>query len=279
MILLRSAIPILICFVSMQGIAVELAAETIRFVRYHQDDTDRFGILRDNVIHEQAGDMFGDMEATGQTATLDEVQLLPPAAATKVFAVGMNFASHIASASDAPPPMFLKLPTSLVGDQTDVTLPSDAGNVHFEGELVLVIGKEAKNVSEADASSFIFGVTAGNDLTERSWQGSDLQWMRAKASDGFGPVGPVLARGLDYNDVLLTTRLNGDVVQQESTTNMIHKPAKVVSYLSQYFTLMPGDMIFMGTPGRTSSLQDGDVVTVSIDGVGTLTNRIVVNAR
>lgn len=191
----------------------------------------------------------------------------------------MNFASHIASTGDAPPPLFLKLPTSLVGDQADISLPADAGNVHFEGELVLVIGKEAKDVSEAEASSFIFGVTAGNDLTERSWRGRDLQWMRAEASNGFGPVGPTLVQGLDHTDLLLTTGLNGEVVQQESTANTIHKPDKVVSYLSRYFTLLPGDMIFMGTPGRTSALQHDDVVSVTIDGIGTLSNRIVSPAR
>jgi len=192
------------------------AAENVKFVRYHHDGEDRFGIVIDEPIREHSGDMFGDMTATGQTAALGDVQLLPPTEASKVFAVGMNFASHIASASDAPPPVFLKLPTSLIGDQTNVILPSDASNVHFEGELVLVIGKTVKNVSESEAPSFIFGVTVGNDLTERSWQGKDLQWMRAKASDGFGPVGPILARGLDYNNVLLTTKLNGEVVQSKS---------------------------------------------------------------
>lgn len=270
---------VLICVLMVGAITSVSAAENVKFVRYHHDGEDRIGIVDDELIREHSGDMFGDMTATGQTAALGDVQLLPPTKASKVFAVGMNFASHIASASDAPPPVFLKLPTSLVGDQTDVILPSDASNVHFEGELVLVIGKTAKNVSESEAPSFIFGVTAGNDLTERSWQGKDLQWMRAKASDGFGPVGPLLARGLDYNNVLLTTKLNGEVVQQENTANMIHKPAKVVSYLSRYFTLLPGDMIFMGTPGRTSSLNDGDVVSVSIDGIGTLTNRIKTSAR
>ena len=140
--------------------------------------------------------------------------------------------------------------------------------------LVLVIGKKTKNISEADAPGAIFGVAVGNDITERSWQGSDLQWMRAKASDGFGPVGPVIARGVNYNDVMLTTRLNGDIVQQESTKNMIHKPAKVVSYLSRYFTLMPGDLIFMGTPGRTKALKGGDKVSVTIDQVGSVENVI-----
>ena len=99
--------------------------------------------------------------------------------------------------------------------------------------------------------------------------------MRAKASDGFGPVGPAVVTGLDYNDLVLTTRLNDEIVQQESTANMIHKPAKVVSYLSRYFTLEPGDMIFMGTPGRTRALRNDDIVSVSIDQIGTLSNRIV----
>lgn len=275
----RSTRLFLLCLVAAQGIAFGALAEIVSFVRYHHDGEDRFGILDGERILEQSGDMFGDMEATGAEVALGEVRLLPPAKASKVFAVGMNFASHIASAGDAPPPLFLKLPTSLVGDQADITLPDDANNVHFEGELVLVIGKAAKDVSAADAPSYIFGVTVGNDLTERSWQGSDLQWMRAKASDGFGPVGPVLARGLDDDDLLLTTRLNGDVVQQETTANMIHKPAKVVAYLSRYFTLLPGDMIFMGTPGRTLALDHGDVVSVTIDGIGTLTNRIITNTR
>lgn len=265
----------LCCLIAAAGIPSVSAAEPLTYVRYHHDGEDRFGLVEGERIVEQSGDMFGEMRATGQSVALDEVTLLPPADASKVFAVGMNFASHIASASDAPPPLFLKLPTSLTGDQADVTLPEDAANVHFEGELVLVIGKEAKDVSEADAPSLIFGVTAGNDLTERSWQGRDLQWMRAKASDGFGPVGPALVRGLDYDNLLLTTRLNGEIVQEESTANMIHKPAKVVAYLSRYFTLLPGDLIFMGTPGRTSALEHGDVVSVTIDGVGTLTNRIV----
>jgi len=248
---------------------------TTRYVRFSHDGQTGFGILDGTTITALDGDPITGAKPTGQTIALDSVELLPPSDAGKVFAVGMNFASHISSASDRPPPLFLKLPTSLTGSGSDVSLPPDANNVHFEGELVLVIGKQAKNVPESTAMDYVFGLTAGNDLTERSWQGRDLQWMRAKAADGFGPVGPALVTGLDANNVLLTTRLNGEVVQQENTRNMIHKPAKVVSYLSRYFTLSPGDMIFMGTPGRTSSLDDGDVVTVTIDGIGTLSNRIV----
>ncbi len=271
----RSALACLLSAIVSIGIAQARAADVMKYVRYQHGGESHFGVLDGDTVIEHAGDLFGTKKATGRTIALDQVRLLPPANASKVFAVGMNFASHLSSSSKAPPPLFLKLPSSLIGDKADIVLPADATNVHFEGELVLVIGKATKNISREDAMAHVFGVTAGNDLTERYWQGSDLQWMRAKASDGFGPVGPAVVTGLDPNSLLLTTRLNGKVVQQENTTNMIHKPAKVVSYLSRYFTLMPGDMIFMGTPGRTSSLENGDVVSVTIDGIGTLTNRIV----
>lgn len=265
----------LLSTLSLAGQVAQAQQDPVKYVRFAFGSQVAHGILDGTTIRILDGNPISGAQPTGDTIPLDTVALLPPTAAGKVFAVGMNFASHISSASDAPPPMFLKLPSSLVGTDADVRLPRDANNVHFEGELVLVIGKRTKNVSIADAPGHIFAVTAGNDLTERSWQGRDLQWMRAKAADGFGPVGPAMVSGLDPNDLLLTTRLNGKVVQQESTQNMIHKPAKVVSYLSRYFTLNPGDMIFMGTPGRTSSLDHGDVVTVTIDGIGTLSNKIV----
>jgi len=235
----------------------------------------KYGRVIGSRIEVLIGDLFSVSKLSGEMLDYNSVKLLPPVDARKVFAVGLNFASHIASRADGPPPLFLKLPSSLAADKQDIVLHKDANNVHFEGELVVVIGKRAKNVSIDKAAEYIFGVTVGNDLTERSWQSRDLQWLRAKASDGFGPVGPVIAPSLDYNNLLLTTRLNGKVVQQENTRNMIHKPSKVISYLSRYVTLEPGDMVFMGTPGRTRSLSNGDVVTVQIENVGILTNRIV----
>lgn len=225
-------------------------------------------------IQQLESGLFPLSPLTDKMYSLSEVTLLPPTDAAKVFAVGKNFASHIASSARKPPPLFLKLPSSLTAHDTTVSLPPDADNVHFEGELVLVIGRRARDVAQEQAVDYIFGVTVGNDLTERSWQRRDLQWARAKASDGFGPVGPYIAKDLDYSDVVLTTRLNEKIVQQESVSNMIHSPAKVVSYLSHYFTLEPGDLIFMGTPGRTKALQDGDLISVEIEGIGRLVNRI-----
>jgi 2-keto-4-pentenoate hydratase/2-oxohepta-3-ene-1,7-dioic acid hydratase in catechol pathway len=250
-------------------------AEVDHFARFEFNHQIRYGKIDGRTIQPLAGDLFGELIPDGQPVLLSAVTLLLPTEPQKVFAVGMNFSSHLPSSSQAPPPLFLKLPTSLIVSGEPILLPADARNVHFEGELVLIIGKRAKDISEAEADQVILGVTVGNDLTERDWQGSDLQWLRAKASDGFGPVAPVIAIGADYNNLLLTTRLNGEIVQQENTRNMIHKPARVVSYLSRYFTLMPGDLIFMGTPGRTRALADGDRVAVTIEQVGTVENLIM----
>ena len=262
------------------GVGIGLFASAITsadvqyFARYEYNHQIYYGRIVDDSIQPLSNSPFTLYKAVGPSISLDDVKLLIPTVPQKVFAVGLNFASHMSSPASAPPPLFLKLPSSLIASGEEVQLPPDANNVHFEGELVLIIGKKAKYITEQQANEVIFGVTVGNDLTERTWQSTDLQWMRSKASDGFGPVASIIAAGVDYNNVLLTTRLNGDVVQQENTANMIHSPAKVVSYLSQYFTLMPGDLVFMGTPGRTQALKNGDVVSVTIDQVGKVENSI-----
>ncbi|CDT86375.1 conserved exported hypothetical protein [Vibrio coralliirubri] len=269
----------LLAIVTMSGVAlaaennnVEVSSE--HFVRYQYQDKVSYGKLDNDVVLPVSGDLFGEYSISKKSIPLESVEVLLPTKPEKVFAVGMNFASHLASPADAPPPMFLKLPSSLTLTGEVIQVPAKARNVHFEGELVVVIGRELSQASEEEAEQAIFGVTVGNDITERSWQGADLQWLRAKASDGFGPVGNTIVRGIDYNNVELTTRVNGKVVQQENTSFMIHKPRKVVSYLSHYFTLKPGDLIFMGTPGRTYALSDKDQVSVTIEGVGTVVNEV-----
>ncbi|CAH7339956.1 Fumarylacetoacetate hydrolase [Vibrio chagasii] len=266
--------------VLMISSAAYVNAETVvknstkEFVRYQYQDKISYGKLDKGDVLPISGDIFGEYAVAKTSIPLESVEVLLPIKPEKVFAVGMNFASHLASPADAPPPMFLKLPSSLILTGEVIQMPPKAKNVHFEGELVVVIGKELSRANEEEAEEAIFGVTVGNDITERSWQGTDLQWLRAKASDGFGPIGNTIVRGIDYNKVQLTTRVNGEVVQQESTSFMIHKPRKVVSYLSHYFTLKPGDLIFMGTPGRTFALSDRDKVSVTIEGVGTVVNEV-----
>lgn len=174
----------------------------------------------------------------------------------------------------AYPGLFAKLPTSIIATGEDIVLPPDAKNTHYEGELVVVIGRRASRVSPGEAKSYVFGVTTGNDVSERDWQRDDLQWFRAKASDTFGPLGPAIVTGLNYDDLLLQTRLNGEVVQSERTKDLIFNVANIVSYVSQYVTLEPGDVIYTGTPQSTKPIKDGDVVEVEIEGVGVLRNRV-----
>jgi 2-keto-4-pentenoate hydratase/2-oxohepta-3-ene-1,7-dioic acid hydratase in catechol pathway len=197
-------------------------------------------------------------------------------APSKVIAIGLNYRSHIGNRPVPEyPGMFAKYPTSIIGPDAAIVMPADARSLHYEGELVLVIGKTAKNVSVADALDHVFGVTAGNDISERTWQRDDLQWLRAKASDTFGPIGPVIATGIDYDDLLVETRVNGELRQSERTGDLIFGVAEIVSYVSRYITLHPGDVIFTGTPGSTRAMKIGDVVEVEVEGVGVLRNTIV----
>ena len=244
-----------------------------KYVRYVHGGTVGYGILDGKIIRVLDRNFLEGAKATGRTLDLAAVQLLPPTNPTKILAVGLNYASH--GSSSGNPPMFAKFPSALAPHDGDIVIPPDAGNPHYEGEMVLIIGKRAKNVPPAEVHNYVFGIAPGNDISERNWQSSDLQWLRGKASDGFGPVGPAVVTGLDYNDIVIETRDHGEVRQSESTKNMIHKVDKIVSWASRYFTLMPGDMIFTGTPGSTRGMKPGDVVEVELKGASVLRNRMV----
>jgi 2-keto-4-pentenoate hydratase/2-oxohepta-3-ene-1,7-dioic acid hydratase in catechol pathway len=250
------------------------AAEVRHFLRFEFQGVAAYGLKDGSKVLELAQPPFAAVVKTGRSFDLSAVKILPPTVPRKVIALAMNFASH-GSGGGRKPELFAKLPTSIAGHGADIVLQPDATNVHYEGELVAVIGRHAKNVSLEAAPAVVFGVTAGNDLSDRTWQSADVQWLRAKGADGFGPVGPFIATGLDYDNLMVRTRVNGEQRQAESTANLLHSVAKVVSFTSRYITLEPGDLIFMGTPGRTQRLSPGDVVEVEVDGVGVLRNRIV----
>ncbi len=256
------------------------AQDVTRYVRYEHDGVVSHGILRDGVVHQLAGDLFDMPRPTGTRVPRDQVRLLAPVRPSKVIAVGLNYRSHLGDREPAAyPGLFAKYPTSIVGPGADIVMPPDATELHYEGELVVVMGREARNVSVEAAPDYVFGVTAGNDVSERAWQREDLQWLRAKGSDTFGPIGPVIATGLDYDDLLLQTRVNGELRQSESTRDLIFDVPTIVSYISRYITLRPGDVIFTGTPGSTRALQPGDVVEVEVEGVGILRNRVTRGMR
>ncbi|MDA0196998.1 MAG: fumarylacetoacetate hydrolase family protein [Bacteroidetes bacterium] len=246
------------------------------YVRYSYDGKESYGVLKGESIEELRGDLFSSPQKTGRTLKLSKVKLLPPCNPSKVLAVGLNYKSHI---GNRPIPdhlgLFSKYPTCIIAHEEDILMPSDATDLHYEGELVIVIGKKAQKVSISEASDYIFGVTVGNDVSERNWQQIDLQWFRAKASDTFGPIGPTIAQGLNYNDLLLQTRLNGELVQSERTKDLIYSVEEIVSYISKYVTLLPGDVIFTGTPGSTKAMKPNDVVEIELEGVGVLRNKVV----
>ena len=246
-----------------------------KYVRYEHQGAVSYGILEGETIHALRGNVFESPQRTGVTTPLGDVRLLAPTAPSKVIAVGFNYRSHLGDTPEAAQPgIFSKHPTSIIPHEGVITYYEDAADLHYEGEMVLIIGRTARNVAEADAADCIFAVAPGNDVSERVWQRDDLQWFRAKGADTFGPVGPVMARGVDYDDLLLQTRLNGEVKQSQRTKDLIFGAAAIVSYVSRYVTLEAGDMIFTGTPGTTSAMQPGDVVEVELEGVGVLRNTV-----
>jgi 2-keto-4-pentenoate hydratase/2-oxohepta-3-ene-1,7-dioic acid hydratase in catechol pathway len=256
-------------------LAAAASAQVTKYARYEHQGRTAHGIVEGDQIRELDRAPIEGGKPNGKTVALSAVKLLAPVEPSKVIAVGLNYKSHIGNAEPSKyPPLFAKLPTCIVGPEADIVFPEGATNVHFEGELVVVMGKKASRVSKADAAKYVFGVTAGNDVSERNWQRDDLQWFRAKASDTFGPIGPYLVAGLNHNDLLLRTRVNGKVLQEQRTSDLLHDVESIVSYVSQFVTLMPGDVIFTGTPGSTSAMKPGDVVEVEIEGVGILRNRI-----
>ena len=253
-----------------------------KYARFRAGGRVAYGAVQGDSIAEFDGNLFGARKPNGKTHKVSAVELLYPVEPTKVLALARNYRSHLNSGKSAAPepkrPEFFYKPlTCLQHPGKPIILPSDSTDVHFECELVVVIGKRAHNVSKTDASSCVFGVTAGNDVSERQWQGGpdkDIQWWRAKGSDTFGPLGPYVVTGIDYSKLTIQTRLNGKVMQKDSTSMLIFDVPSMISFASKYVQLEPGDLIYTGTPGRTSAMKNGDVVEVELEGVGILKNPI-----
>jgi 2-keto-4-pentenoate hydratase/2-oxohepta-3-ene-1,7-dioic acid hydratase in catechol pathway len=254
-----------------------------RYVRYRSADGVFHGVLEDDAIREIRGDLFGDRIFSGVSHRLADVKLLAPCQPGKILGVGLNYRSHLGKRPEpAHPEMFYKPVSALQDPEGPIVIPRGAADVHYEGELVVVIGKRAKGITAEEARDAIFGVTCGNDVSDRAWQhgeNKDLQWWRAKGCDTFAPMGPALATGLDYGNLAIETRLNGEVVQKQTTADLIFDCPAIVAWVSGWVTLMPGDAIYTGTPGNTRRMAPGDVVEVEIEGIGTLRNPVAEPSR
>lgn len=248
----------------------------MKLARYDINGKIGYGIVEGNSLRTLDACPFTDFSETGDAVALEHVKLLAPTKPSKVLAVGLNYRSHLGDASEPTnPEIFIKTPSCINHPEGEIVLPEGDDEVHAEGELVVIIKERTAKATPEEAAANILGVTCGNDVSARTWQQNDMQWWRAKASDTFGPMGPVIATELDYNDLHLETRINGDVVQSQTTADLIFPVPVIVSFISQAMTLEPGDAIYTGTPGTTTALKAGDVVEVEIEGIGVLRNSVV----
>lgn len=222
--------------------------------------------------------LFTGYETTGERVALKDVQLLPPTLpTTKIVCIGKNYADHAAEmGGEAPkePLIFLKPTTSLIGAGEQIVLPSISERVDHEGELAIVIGDVAKNVSEEKALDYVWGFTIANDVTARDLQERDGQWTRAKGFDTFCPLGPWIETEFDVDSQILETRVDGDLRQHASLEQLIHKVPRIIAHVSQAMTLLPGDVILTGTPAGIGEIVSGQTVEITIEGIGTLTNPV-----
>jgi len=256
----------------------------VRIARYTTGEDPTYGIVEGDPGSEWIAETQGDplhqpVVLTGNRVQLDEVRLLTPVIPrSKVIGIGQNYAAHaLEMGFEVPvePLMFMVPNTAVVGPGDPVVMPRQTDEVHYEGELAVVISRMCKDVPVSRVSDVIFGYTCANDVTARDLQRTDAQWARAKGFDTFCPLGPWIETDLDTGDLSVVTRLDGVVVQNGRTADMIHDVAALVSYVSQAFTLLPGDVILTGTPAGVGAVESGQRVEVEIEGIGILSNPFI----
>jgi 2-keto-4-pentenoate hydratase/2-oxohepta-3-ene-1,7-dioic acid hydratase in catechol pathway len=265
----------------------------MRIARFSHQDEVRYGLVvsaagaangsAELVMAELAGHPFGatpdDIALTGTRYALSEVRLLAPILPSKVVCIGKNYADHVEEMGGDQPPeepvIFLKPSTAVCGPGDPIRRPvAISERTDYEGELAVVIGRVCSDVPVSRVPEVIFGYTCANDVTARDLQAKDGQWTRAKGFDTFCPLGPWIETDLDPADLALTTRLNDEVKQQSRTSMLLHNVAAIVAFVSQVMTLLPGDVVLTGTPAGIGPMDKGDEVTVTIEGIGTLSNPV-----
>ena len=257
----------------------------MRWIRYTSAGTTGFGILEGDKILEVRGTPFTTTEKTGRTHKIADVKIELPVIPPTFYAVGFNYTDHIMKVSKrtgvepsipTQPDVGYRANNGLIAHGEDVIIPKDAtDSIQYEGELVAVIGKKAKHLSEADALSCVLGWTIGNDVSERSWQKSDRTLWRAKNTDTFNPMGPWIETEVDLDKLETRVRVNGAESLRFRTNAMLFGVERYIATITKYITLYPGDVLWMGTDGSSPNLKHGDVVDVEITGIGVLTNRFV----
>jgi 2-keto-4-pentenoate hydratase/2-oxohepta-3-ene-1,7-dioic acid hydratase in catechol pathway len=256
----------------------------VRIARFTTDEDPQYGVVGgpdgDEIVATLVGDpLYAGIELTGEQIPLSQVRLLAPVIPrSKVACIGRNYAAHAAElGNDVPdePLVFLKPNTSVVGPLDPIVYPRQSSDVQFEGELAVVIARICRDVPVERVGEVVFGYTVANDVTARDLQKKDGQWTRAKGFDSFCPLGPWIETQFDPTDVEVRTELNGEVKQLARTSLMMFDVPAIIAYITSFMTLLPGDVILTGTPAGVGPMQPGDDVSVTVEGLGTLTNKVV----
>lgn len=251
----------------------------MKIVRIKAGDDIAYGVADTEGVLVYQGSPFVAWEPTETVVPWEQVGLLAPVLPTKVLCVGKNYEEHADEmGGEIPdePLVFMKPATSVVGTNANVVHPRLSSEVHHEAELAVVVSRPARNVKAEDASQYIFGYTAANDVTARDLQRRDGQWTRAKGFDTFCPLGPAIETELDPLERLaVICRVNGEVRQAGFTSDMVFGVAEIIEYVTAFTTLLPGDVILTGTPSGVAKVEPGDWMEVEVDGIGTLGNRVV----
>ena len=258
----------------------------MRWCRFQHENKTAFGILDDaNIISAISGSPFENYSVNNETHALRDVKLLVPIIPPTFYAAGINYREHVVFAAKVrgvepafptKPDVGYRAINALIPHEDPIVIPRDASElVQYEGELVVVVGKQSKHLSEDEAFSCILGYSIGNDVSERTWQASDDTMWRSKNTDTFKPMGPWIETDADPTSMETTVRLNGKTVSEFDTNNMVFSIATYISAMTRYLTLYPGDVIWMGTDGSTENIKAGDIVDIEISGIGTLTNTVV----
>ena len=260
----------------------------MRWCRFRVGDRVRYGVVEGEAVVEVAGSPFTRYRRTGRTYPLRNVKLLVPVVPPTFYAAGINYRRHVeemaALAGRAPqypekPDVGYRANNALIAHEEPIIIPKDSsGDVHYEAELVAVVGRRAKNLSREEALGCVLGYTIGNDVSERTWQRQDRTLWRAKNTDTFKPMGPWIVTGLDPTKLHVTVRLSGRVVSEFDTEKMIFDIATYLSTMSRYLTLEPGDVLWTGTDNLTGPMRPGEVCEIEVSGIGVLRNPVVAEA-
>lgn len=246
----------------------------MRYVRFLQGTRIAYGLVEQDHIEEISTTPFLPFEKTGVTHEMADVRLLAPCLPSKVVAIGVNYKAHAAEMGrDLPeePMFFYKPSTAVIGPGDHIVWPKGSERLDYEGEMAVVIGAVARHVRREDWHDVVLGYTPAIDATARDFQMKDLQWGRAKGFDTSAPIGPYIESEADPSDIRLITRINGEVKQDSSTSDLIFDVPAIIEFVSSYITLLPGDVIMTGTPSGIGPLATGDSIEVELEGIGVLT--------